>query len=443
MDHRIAVVGSGYVGTVAAACFALAGHEVIAIESHPERLASLRDSTAPFYEPGLNELLRDVVGTGRLRFTSDYPEGIDNSEVVFICVGTPPGPDGHPDLSQVRSAAQSIARNLRSHHIIVNKSTVPVGAGRWLMTVIEESVTHPGAAGLVSIASNPEFLREGHSVHDFLYPDRVVIGSDDPAVLEVLSSIYRPILNRDFPGATAGDPAPVIRTSLATAEMTKYASNAFLATKISFANEMARICDLVGADIVDVTLGMGLDPRIGARFLNAGLGWGGSCFPKDILALIRTASEYDYHPRILTAALEVNAGQRRVVLETLLRHMKTLRGARIGILGLTFKPGSDDIRDSAALDVAAMLTEREVSVVAHDPLVTTVPGLRTVPGPYDVANGADAIVLATEWPEYLDLDLNELARRMRGDLFFDGRNAFTPDKVRAAGLNYVGIGRAP
>jgi len=224
--------------------------------------------------------------------------------------------------------------------------------------------------------------------------------------------------------------------------MIKYASNAFLATKISFANEMARICDLVGADVTEVTEGMGLDPRIGASFLDAGLGWGGSCFPKDILALIRTASEYDYQPRILAASLEVNAGQRKVVLETLLRHLKTLRGLRIGMLGLAFKPGTDDIRDSAALDVFRMLSERGAVVVAHDPMVTTIPGVPTVDDPYDVANGADAVVLATEWPQYLGLDLHELAARMRGTLFFDGRNVFNPAAVQACGLNYVGIGRA-
>lgn len=443
MAHRLTIIGSGYVGTVAAACFAHVGHSVVAIESNPHKLRSLQNNVAPFYEPGLNNLIAEAVAQGRLRFTSDFADGMTNSDVVFICVGTPAGPDGHPDLSAIKAAAESIATHLQSYHVVVNKSTVPIGTGRWIMTVIEETLRRPNAADLVSIVSNPEFLREGHSVNDFLYPDRIVIGSDDKAALDVVTSVYRPLLDHDFPGADqAGGPVPILCTTLATAEMTKYASNAFLATKISFANEMARICDMVGADVTEVTAGMGLDPRIGPNFLDAGLGWGGSCFPKDILALIRTASEYDYQPRILAAALAVNADQRKVVLETLLKHLKTLRGTRVGILGLAFKPGTDDIRDSAALDVVRLLSEREALVVAHDPMVTEIAGVHTVSDPYDVANGADAVVLATEWPQYLGLDLKKLAGRMRGNLIFDGRNIFNPVAVQACGLRYVGIGRA-
>jgi UDPglucose 6-dehydrogenase len=444
MTHRLAIVGSGYVGTVAAACFAHIGHEVVAIETNPARLQSLQSTVAPFYEPGLDALIASSTDNGRLRFTDDCADGMAHSDVVFICVGTPAGPDGHPDLSAVLSAAQSIASALDTHHhIVVNKSTVPIGTGRWIMAVMEETLGRADMQQQVSIVSNPEFLREGRSVRDFLYPDRVVIGSDDEGALAVVGDIYRPLLELDFPDAERSrPPAALLTTTLATAEMIKYASNAFLATKISFANEMARICDMVGADVTEVTRGMGLDPRIGPSFLAAGLGWGGSCFPKDILALIRTASEYNYQPRILAAALEVNDAQRKVVLEALLGHLKTLRGARVGMLGLAFKPGTDDMRDSAGLDVARMLLERGALVVAHDPMVPEIRDIPRVPDFYDVANGADAVVLATEWPEYLSCDLAALASRMRGTLFFDGRNSFDPAAVQAAGLRYVGIGRA-
>ena len=442
MKHRVAVIGSGYVGTVVAACLAYIGHTVVAVEVDEHKLASLQTGSAPFYEPGLDALLCQALSAGRLRFTDDLTSAMSDSQITFICVGTPSGVDGRPDLSAMKAAAQSIARNLTTPHILVNKSTVPIGTARWLVSVIEETLGDPGAGELVRIVSNPEFLREGNSVEDFLYPDRIVIGSEYDEALDLLTDLYKPIIEQTFAGTRRpNEPVPLVRTTLTTAEMAKYASNAFLATKISFANEMAHICDLVGADIGEVTAAMGHDPRIGGRFLKAGLGWGGSCFSKDILALIATAAEYGYSPRILEAALAVNHGQRRIVVEALLRHLKTLRGARIGVLGLAFKPGTDDLRDSAALEVVRVLSDREALVVAHDPMVAGVPGVHTVGDPYDVANGADAIVVATEWPEYLGLDLAELRQRMRGTLFLDGRNAFTPGAVEAAGFCYVGIGR--
>jgi len=442
MSSRIAVLGSGYVGTVAAAGFAHIGHEVVAVEINVDRLESLRGGVAPFYEPGLNELIAQCMAAGRLRFTSDFGDAMASSDVVFICVGTPSGEDGYPDLSALKQVAESIAANLSRHHVLVNKSTVPVGTAKWLRTNIEQHLGLHDASGLLTVVSNPEFLREGNSVHDFLYPDRIVVGSDTPEAVELLADIYRPILVHTFPGADkARPPVPFLGTSLTTAELTKYASNAFLATKISFANEIGRICDMVGADVTQVTSGMGLDPRIGTSFLVAGLGWGGSCFPKDILALIRTASEYGYRPRILRAALDVNADQRMVVIEALLERLKTLRGARIGILGLAFKPGTDDIRDSAALEVVRALQAREALVVAYDPMVTDIPAVRTVLDPYDVADGADAVVLATEWPQFLAIDLTGLAKRMRGRVFLDGRNFVNPQSAYGAGLDYIGIGR--
>jgi UDPglucose 6-dehydrogenase len=368
---------------------------------------------------------------------------MEESEVVFICVGTPAGPDGHPDMHAMEQAARSIGAHVSTPLVVVTKSTVPIGTGRWLKSVIEESLAVPNTPGLIEVASSPEFLREGCSVQDFLHPDRVVVGCDDPVSLDLVVDVYRPVLDQESsPGA---QPVPVLRTALTTAEMTKYASNAFLATKISFANEMARICDLVGADVTEVTAGMGMDARIGARFLDAGLGWGGSCFGKDILALISTAEEYGYEPRILAATLGVNAGQRHIVIEQLQRHLKTLRGLRIGVLGLAFKPGTDDLRDSASLDIIESLVARGVVVTATDPMVTSLPhhpSVRIVKDPYEVADAADAIVVATEWPEFLALDLSDLRRRSRGSLFFDGRNAFSPAAVQAARFTYVGIGRS-
>lgn len=443
MKHRVAVIGSGYVGTVVAACLAHIGHTVVAVEVDEHKLASLQVGRVPFYEPGLDGLVAQALSTGLLRFTADFASAMSESRIVFICVGTPSGVDGRPDLSAMKAAAQSIARNLTTPHILVNKSTVPIGTARWLVSVIEDTLNDAAAGELVQIVSNPEFLREGNSVEDFLYPDRIVIGSEHDAALDTVTDLYQPIIDRTFVGTRKPkEPVPLVRTTLTTAEMAKYASNAFLATKISFANEMARLCDLVGADITEVTEAMGHDPRIGARFLTAGLGWGGSCFPKDILALIATAAEYGYRPRILEAAMAVNSDQRRIVIDALLWHLKTLRGARIGVLGLAFKPGTDDLRDSAALEVVRALSDHEALVVAHDPMVTGVPGVHTVDDAYDVANGADAVVLATEWPQYLSLDLAELRQRMRGNLFLDGRNAFTPATVAVAGLTYVGIGRA-
>ncbi len=295
------------------------------------------------------------------------------SDVVFVCVGTPPGPDGKADTTAIRGVAVSIAKNLRHHHTIVTKSTVPIGTGFWLGALIED-IVGPDARELFGIVSNPEFLREGSAVQDFLHPDRVVLGSDDQRALNTAVNVYKPILEQRIPGDVGKrDVVPLLQTKLTTAEMIKYASNAFLATKISFANEIARLCDFVGADVTEVTAGMGLDTRIGGRFLDAGLGWGGSCFGKDLSALISTAGEYGYRPRLLESAVSVNESQRKYVVDLLLRDLRTLRGAKICILGLSFKPHTDDLRDSPAVDVASRLIGRGAFVAAYDPMVTVVP----------------------------------------------------------------------
>ncbi|HXW78068.1 MAG TPA: UDP-glucose/GDP-mannose dehydrogenase family protein, partial [Acidimicrobiales bacterium] len=415
-------------------------------EEDPQRLRQLSAGVAPFHEPRLEPLLRSGMGAGRLRFTHNLAEAMDESDVVFVCVGTPPGPDGQPDMSAMARAARMIAENLHHYHVLVSKSTVPIGTGRWLKSVIEEHLGGYGnGQGLFSVVANPEFLREGTAVEDFLHPERVVLGSDDPGALDVLADVYRPILDQVIPASpSARGPVPLVRTDLSTGEMSKYASNAFLATKISFANEIARLCDFVGADVNQVTAVMGLDSRIGGRFLGAGLGWGGSCFGKDLNALVSTAVEYGYHPRILEASLAVNDAQRQLVVDELLKELRTLRGARICVLGLAFKGGTDDLRDSPGVAVATMLSARGAFVAAYDPMVNHFPeesGIRLCSDPYSAAGGADGIVVATDWPEFVDLDLGRARQAMHGDLFFDGRNLFDPKQVRAAGFRYLGIGR--
>ncbi len=442
----VAVIGAGYVGTVVAACLARVGRRTIGLEVDPQKLEALRQGRAPFCEPGLDSLLPPCLDTGLLTFTSDVEEAMARSDVVFLCVGTPPAADGGANMTYVAAAARSIGRCLRRHHVLVTKSTVPIGSGRWLTSIIEDALpagVDPAAA--FSVVSNPEFLREGSAINDFLFPDRVVIGSDDPTALDLVTDVYRPILDQDFPGGHTENRPPVVRTTLATAETVKYASNAFLATKISFINEIANICELVGADVSEVASALGLDNRIGPRFLDAGLGWGGSCFGKDLSALVTTAEQYGYDATLLRAAIAVNDRQRRQVMERLRHDLKIVQGRRVALLGLAFKPGTDDLRDAPAVDIATSLLRAGAMVRAHDPLVTSVPAcpdLVLAADPYSAAERADAVVLVTEWPDYLALDLAELRSRMRGDLVLDGRNLLDPRAVEAAGLRYQGIGRA-
>jgi nucleotide sugar dehydrogenase len=446
VSERIAVIGSGYVGTVAAACFAHVGHQVVAVESDAEKLAQLEKAKAPFHEPGLNELLANTLESGHLSFTSDLAAATAASDIIFFCVGTPPGANGQADMSAVAAAGRLIADNLHHHHVIVTKSTVPVGTGRWLRSLMEDRIgSAEEGERLFSVVSNPEFLREGSAVQDFLHPDRIIVGSDDPAARDVVVEAYRPILDQQIPGETGRhDPVPLVQTRLATAEMTKYASNSFLAAKVSFANEVARLCEFVGADVTEVMAGIGLDSRIGGRYLEAGIGWGGSCLGKDLSALISTAEEYGYRPRLLEAVVAVNEGQRQLAVDELLRHLKTVRGARVCLLGLAFKSGTDDLRDSPGLDIARRLVQRGAFVTAFDPMVSTVaddPEIRTVGDPLTAARGADAVVITTDWPQFLTIDLANLRQLTRGDVFFDGRNLFNPQEVRRAGFRYIGIGR--
>jgi len=444
MVRRVAVIGSGYVGTVVAACLAHIGHKVVGVESDSAKLASLARGKAPFFEQGLDELLRAGTEAGRLSFTSDLGRAVEESELTFICVGTPARPDGKPDMSAMEAVAAAVAPHLKRPHIFVNKSTVPVGAGRWLSSAVAEAAGNHRVAQLVRVVSNPEFLREGTAVSDFLHPDRVVLGADDAAALDEVVELYQPVLQQSFPGSDGRAQVPLVRADLMTAEMIKYAANVFLATKISFANEIARFCELVGADVQTVAAGVGLDQRIGPRFLGAGLGWGGSCFTKDLSAMIALAGEYGYQARLLEAAMGINADQRQLAVEKLLRRLKNLRGARVALLGLSYKPGTDDLRDSPGVDIAGRLIERGAFVTAYDPVVREVPGeerIRVMADAYSAAAGADAVVVATEWPQFLDLDWRRLRAVTAGDLLFDGRNCLDPAVVQEAGFVYEGVGR--
>ena len=434
---KVSVVGSGYVGTVVAACLASLGREVVAVEVSSAKLLSLRAGRVPFHEAGLEQLVSSGLESGSLRFTEHAGDALASSDVVFLCVETPGRLDGAPDMSSVEQAARAIATETDGHHVVVTKSTVPIGSGRWLQNMMED------AGRSLRVVSNPEFLREGSAVSDFLHPDRVVLGSDDPDALDIVEEVYRPLLDQSFLPGGHGSPRPLIRTDLSTAETVKYAANAFLATKISFINEIAQICDLVGADVNEVASALGLDNRIGSHFLEAGIGWGGSCFGKDLAALTATAEDLGYQPELLRAVVAVNARQRDGVVERLKRHMRGLRGRRVALLGLAFKPGTDDLRDAPALGVAARLLLSGAMVSAYDPLVkqTDLPALRVAGSPYEAADRADAVLLVTDWPEFLDLDFVRLRDAMRGDLLLDARNILNPRAVTDAGLRYEGIGR--
>jgi UDPglucose 6-dehydrogenase len=439
---RVAVVGSGYVGTVTATCLALLGHQVVGLDADAIRTQQLAAGQLPFYEPGLPDLLRQVLATGRLSFASDPETAISSAELIFLCVGTPTGPAGLPDLSQVESAVAAVAPQLQEGATVVNKSTVPVGSGNWVRTLLEEALPHEGAPEFF-VVSNPEFLREGSAVEDFLHPDRLVLGGEDGSV-ERVCDLYSPLLKQSFEGGRPETMPSLFVTDLASAEMIKYAANAFLATKVSFANEIASVCELVGADARQVLPAIGADCRIGPSFLHPGIGWGGSCFGKDVAALMATGLDYGYTSPVLRGTVEVNNGQRVWVIRKLQQHLKVLKGRRVALLGLAFKPGTDDLRDAPALEIARRLLAAGAVVAACDPVVKQLPedlqAVQLHSDPYDAARRADALVLCTEWPELTTLQAARLAQVMRGDVVIDGRNCFDESAFRRAGLRIVGVG---
>ena len=447
---NVAILGTGYVGLTTGACLAYLGHQVTCVDPVAEKIGALQRGEVPFHEPYLEELL--VQARPNLKFTMDYSEAIPDAQVVFIAVGTPPGVGGAPDLRYLQAAAEGVGERLGPHFtVIVNKSTVPIGSGNWVGALVRDTAERRGhGKDCFAVASNPEFLREGSALLDSLYPDRVVIGADDPRTAEVLYTLYRPILDQTFqpptflPRPDRMGAVPLISTDLASAELIKYAANAFLALKISYINEIGQLAEKVGADISQVARGIGLDARIGTRFLQAGIGWGGSCFGKDTAALISTASEYGLDMAIVKSARQVNQRQRERVVEKLLGELKLLKGRTVGLLGLAFKPHTDDLREAPALDVARHLLERGARVKVHDPVAMDrfkkdhpTLDVTLASDAYDVARDADALVLVTEWPQYLDLNWESLASGMRTPILLDTRHVLDRARVTRAGFRYI------
>jgi UDPglucose 6-dehydrogenase len=427
----IAVVGVGYVGLVTGACFSDLGNRVVALDIDAGRIAGLKRGEMPIYEPGLQELVERNVRAGRLSFTTSYEQALRTAEFVFIAVGTPSGVDGEADLQHVRAVAEAIARTMDHPMVIINKSTVPVGTGDWVADILRATQPKPIPFAVVSC---PEFLREGSAIPDFMNPARTVLGSLDPEAAEQVAQLHLPLR------------APIMITDLRTAEMIKYASNAFLATKISFINEIANICEALGADIKEVASGMGYDPRIGRAFLEAGLGYGGSCFPKDVKALAYMAAEKGRHPQLLQAVMDINADSRRRILERAQEQLGSLRGKTVGLLGLTFKPNTDDLREAPALEIAQHLLDEGASVRAYDPVgmphaAVLMPALHMTPDAYELAQGCDAVIVCTEWNEFKNLDLQRLHDRMRQPVIIDGRNIYDPGEMASYGFHYRGVGR--
>jgi UDPglucose 6-dehydrogenase len=430
--RKICVVGVGYVGLVTGTCFSDLGNQVMALDINEERITNLNKGILPIYEPGLEEMVKRNVAAGRLSFTTDYDLALEGADFAFIAVGTPEGVDGEADLKYVRSAAEQIARHMKQPIIIVNKSTVPVGTGDWVSDIVTSSQTRPVS---FSVVSCPEFLREGSAIVDFMNPARIVLGSLDKDAAHKVADLHLSLR------------APIVVTDLRTAEMIKYASNAFLATKISFINEIANICEALGADVKEVAAGMGYDPRIGRGFLDAGLGYGGSCFPKDVKALAYMATVQGKHPQLLQAVMEINKYQRRQILLKLREMLGgSLKGKTVGLLGLAFKPNTDDMREAPSVEIARAILSEGGTVKAYDPVAMEhaahyAEKVQMCADAYEVATDADALVLVTEWNEFKQLDLNRLKSCMKKPIMVDGRNLYDPAIMHTYGFTYRGMGR--
>jgi UDPglucose 6-dehydrogenase len=430
---HIAVIGTGYVGLVTGACFAEFGVDVTCVDIDEAKIASLREGRVPIYEPGLDDLVAKNSRAGRLSFTTDIREAVEQSLVVFLAVGTPPREDGSADLQFIEGAARSVARHLDGYKVVVTKSTVPVGTGERLRRLILEE--RPDAK--FGIVSNPEFLREGAAIGDFMRPDRVVIGSRDEEAVAIMKDLYRPLYLIE---------TPFVITSVEAAELTKYAANAFLATKISFINEIANLCDAIGCDVHDVARAVGMDGRIGRKFLHPGPGFGGSCFPKDTTALVSIARGYGAETLIVESVVEVNRRQRERMVEKIERLVGDLNGKTLAVLGLAFKPGTDDMRDAPALDIIAALVGRGARVRAYDPVAMDaarqfLPEIEYTAGEYEAVEGADALVFVTEWNQFRALDMERVRTLMRAPKVIDLRNIYEPADMRALGFEYAGVGR--
>jgi UDPglucose 6-dehydrogenase len=429
--RKICVIGVGYVGLVTGTCFADLGHQVACVDVDNAKIEKLRSGVMPIYEPGLEEMVRRNAQAGRLRFTNSYDEGLPDVEFVFIAVGTPQGSGGEADLKYVRAAARSIARTMDHPLIIINKSTVPIGTGDWVADIIRR---HQPQLIEFSVVSNPEFLREGSAINDFMYPDRIVLGSLDPEAAAQVAQLYLSLR------------APIMITDLRTAEMIKYASNAFLAARISFINEIASICEALGADVKEVAVGMGYDKRIGPYFLDAGIGYGGSCFPKDVQALAHMAAIHGCHPQLLRSVMDINRDQRRQVIHKLREVLGRLDEKVIGVLGLAFKPNTDDMREAPSVELIHLMQSEGARIRAYDPVAMAnadvyLHDVTLCQDAYQVARGADALVVVTEWNEFKHLSLTELKEAMRQPIVIDGRNIYDPEQMKAVGFIYRGMGR--
>lgn len=439
---NIAIVGTGYVGLVTGVCFAEFGVHVTCVDKNEERIAMLAKGEVPIYEPRLGEMLRRGLQEGRLHFTTDTERAVKQSLVVFIAVGTPAKEDGSADLRYVEEVARTVARNLDGYKVIVTKSTVPVGTGRRIQQIIREEHGN-GVQGVFDVASSPEFLREGSAIEDFLRPNRVVIGADSPQAIAILQDLYRPLYLIE---------TPFVITSIETAELIKYASNSFLAMKISFMNEMANLCEALGVDVHVVAKAMGLDQRIGSKFLHPGPGFGGSCFPKDTRALIQLAKEHGCRTRLVETVVEVNEQQQLRMVEKVVGALgisvnpASLEGITIGILGLAFKPNTDDVREAPSLAIIRELQRRGAQVQAYDPAAMEqaqrlLPGVRYRADAYSATEGADAVVLITEWNQFRNLDLEKIKELMRRPILLDLRNVYEPERAKALGFEYHSVGR--
>jgi UDPglucose 6-dehydrogenase len=436
----ICVIGTGYVGLVTGTCLADMGNQVTCVDIIPEKVERLKQGILPIYEPGLEELVERNVHAGRLHFTTSYKEGLDSCDFIFIAVNTPTGTSqGGADMRYVESAARGIAEELDHYTVIINKSTVPVGSGDVVTRIVRKNLSRSDVP--FGVVSNPEFLREGSAVQDFQNPDRVVLGSSDPEAARKVATLYLPLR------------APIVITDLYTAEMIKYASNAFLATKISFINEIAQICERLGADVKEVAVGMGYDKRIGRAFLDAGLGYGGSCFPKDVRALAHMAGEAGLHPQLLNAVMEINHDQRRLIVTKLTSILGSLRGCTIGILGLAFKPNTDDMREAPSVDIIRWIVSQGAMVQVYDPVASQTAqdalereGIRLeavtfCKNAYEVAEDADALVIVTEWNEFKSLNMLQIRSAMRRPVVIDGRNIYESTEMNRLGFIYRGMGR--
>lgn len=462
---RVCVIGTGYVGLVTGACLAHIGHDVICVDNNEEKVKLMKAGQSPIFEPGLSEIMQAAIQAGRIEFTTDLGAGVSHGEILFIAVGTPPLPTGESDTRYVEAVARGIGAHLNGgYKVIVNKSTVPIGSGDWVRMIVLDGIAErqktlvpvgggraqenlPEITAEFDVISNPEFLREGSAVYDTFNPDRIVLGGNSPRAIAMMQELYAPIIERKYAEDKSLPPVPVLVTDLSSAEMIKYAANAFLATKISFINEVANICDRVGADVTQVAKGIGLDSRIGNKFLNAGIGWGGSCFPKDIAALIHTADDYGYEAQLLKSAVSVNQRQRLIAVEKLQQALKILKGKTIGLLGLTFKPDTDDMRDAPALTLIEHLNRLGAKVKAYDPIVSQsglrdgLTGVLVETDPERLADGCDALVLVTEWQQFQNLDYPQMAKLMNHAVIVDGRNFLDPEKMVRAGFQYIGVGR--